>query len=107
VRDNPHGKEPAHPRTELVGMRGHSVLWRTPYPRWASPRLRWDSESGLLYESTQMGLGIVDPESGERFVCVHGFGRDNRRWPVDQVALPSVAGSNLYVLGRHGGMEAL
>jgi hypothetical protein len=103
-------KMPANPRTELVGMHLDRVEWRLQYPRSTGIELRWDPETRLLYEAMYCGLGIVDPETGERKALLTGFTtvlHTATGQPDDHVGLPSSEKDRLYVLHTSGTIWAL
>lgn len=101
VRD---GKSPENPWTELLGIRKETVLWRLPYPRYSGVALRWDNERQLLYEAMQVGLGVVDVETGKRLAVVQGFAAEPE---LDQVGLPCTDADHLYILHTSGSLWAL
>lgn len=62
--------------------------WSIEYPPFAMPHLSWSKESRLVYESTQSGLGLVDPILGRRAVVVTGFAGHLRREPRGKTSNP-------------------
>lgn len=53
------------PQRTLVGLGPEAERFSHPSPR-AVVGLRWSDETGLVYESRSDGLGIIDPQTGER-----------------------------------------
>ena len=95
---------PAHPCSELLGIRHNSVQWRLPYPQYSGIALRWDDATHLLYEAMYRGLGIVDVETGRRLALIQGFAQKH---DMDHVGLPSTDSRHLYILTKDGAIWAL
>jgi hypothetical protein len=94
------------PVSVLRAYRGAQEVYARPYPRWACVSLRYEPATGLVYEATSWGLGILDPTRGERLARLTDFGGTD---PLGhcRVHLPSYAQGRLYVLSGGGRVVAL
>ena len=99
MRDAPPGyKHPKKP-DELLAFRPQEVLWRRPQSP-AAYLSRWDKDTGLLYENTFDGIGILDPVTGERLhLLTSGFPSE-----LSEYAIPSVTEHYLYLLEMKGSL---
>jgi outer membrane protein assembly factor BamB len=88
---------------DLIGGRGTEPLWRLPYQAHGEGSLRFDEATGLLYEACYGGLGIVDPQRGER---LHVVGDFEPKEPGG-MGQPAYADGCLYVLTQGGTLYAL
>jgi len=88
------------PLMTAVGLEGER--FRRPCPRHLMG-LRWSSETGLVYESSAAGVGIIDPRTGQQ---VHAL--VSRREPDDVHCGPVEVGDGvIYMLGVHGTLQAV
>jgi len=73
-----------------VFRRGKS-LWDRPHPSFVmSEGLRHDKHADVVFDTRLMGLGILDPSTGDRLVEIHGF--------EDCLGTPVSAADSTYVL---------
>lgn len=84
-----------HPRASTPMLRviaGADELYTHECPG-LTAMLRFDSATGMVYESGSRGLGIIDPGSGDRVHYV-AFA------PLLDPSLPEVSDGFIYVLGN-------
>lgn len=69
---------PVEPHTwpvcELIAYRGDGELYRFNYPLHGGADLRYEAATGVVYESTYRGIGVLDPATGSRRAAVVGDG---------------------------------
>jgi outer membrane protein assembly factor BamB len=94
------------PVSELRAFRGGEQIYTHTYPRWTTPALRYEPANGRVYEATSYGLGILDPETGNREVVIR-FGAEDWADSQDQTHPPAVEGGVLYVINDIGRVFAL
>jgi outer membrane protein assembly factor BamB len=96
------------PVTELVCLEEMSEIYRLPYPYWAGSQLRYVPETGMVYEATSYGLGIVNPETGERTAAIRHmksgkivkYGSDLVDDSHDTISLPFVKEGVIYFVSQ-------
>lgn len=101
VRNIPPGKKQprSNARLMIIGRDRESSL---KHPIHAIPALRWCSNTNLLYESTQQGIGIVDATAGKRVAAIVDIEPDviPGRY-IDHTTLPLAVEDHLYFLTSH------
>lgn len=96
-----YGRDRANwPVSELRAFRGGEQVYSLPYPRWTTPRLRYEPTTGMIYEAAGYGLGIFDPEAGTRSAVIR-FGGEEQTDP------PAVESGMLYAVTSRGRVFAL
>lgn len=105
--DVPRGRRPLESLDELAAWRSGQELWRQTYPRYSLVHLRWDPPTRLLHEATSHGVGLLNPQTGERLACIHDFGRLASGAPNSSAGIPTVAEDRLYALTGDGSIWAL
>ena len=105
-RDFGPGK-PLHPVTELRAYRGSRELYSHAYPYWSGPWLWHEPATGKVYEATNHGLGILDPETVVREAVIVGLDVDKHGNPSEDTGPPTVSDGVLYVLTERGTVLAL
>lgn len=94
-----------NPKTELLVHRGGKLVHelRCEY----ITGLRYEPTHSKVYESTFMGLGILNPRNGKREATIRNFTGDGQYGDDDYVHLPTIEGKLLYVLNMCGRVYAL
>jgi len=94
------------PVSQLRAYRGEEELYTFSYPRSACASIRYETATGMVYEATSRGLGILEPGSGVRRAVVTNFGSDETVLP-DRVNQPNFQCGRLYVLNGERRLFAL
>jgi hypothetical protein len=94
------------PVSQLQAFRGEQELYTFSYPHSAGASIRYETATGMVYEATYYGLGILEPGSGVRRIVVADFGSDDSVLP-DHVHQPCIQCGRLYVLNGEGRLFAL
>jgi hypothetical protein len=82
-----------------VVYRGRTIH-EHPYPELGSPEgLRWARATNLVYDARIIGLGILDPHSGQRLCELTGLNVP--------IAMPEVTKTSIFVLDDGGVVRAL
>lgn len=90
----------------IVGLVGGVEQWRIEYDPWPLCRPVYSDETGLVYEATSHGLGILDPVTGRRLYCITGFPHASGL-PDQRVDAPLALDGFLYCHHRDGSLIAL
>lgn len=90
----------------IVGLANGMEKWRLPYEPWPICRPIWSSSTGYIYEATRQGLGIIDPSTGKRTICITNFPM-NGDLPDDAVDAPLVVDGMIYCHHDDGSLMAL
>ncbi len=95
--------EPAH----LIGIRHGEEVYRREYAPHVAPDLTVVPGTGWVYEFGHLGIGIIDPRSGQRLASIRGFGTSPHGHPDNLTTAPAVAGGTIYVATCDGAIWAL
>ncbi len=95
-RDLGEGR-PLWPVSEVLAFRGGELVFQRNCPRNSITKLRYEPQTGYIYESTQQGLGILDPVHGQRRAAIVNIGKSEGP-PHDHTTLPAYAAGTLYML---------
>lgn len=90
----------------IVGLANGAEQWRLPYEPWPICRPIWSEATGYIYEATRQGLGIIDPNTGRRTVCITNF-PTNGDLPDEAVDAPLVVDGMIYCHHCDGSLMAL
>ena len=85
---------------QCVGLSAGRILYTVPAPRFTHG-LSWSPDTGLAYETSDQGLTILDPRTGQRLVRV------DMDVPYRFDAPPSVAEGRIYLLAAEGHLYAM
>lgn len=100
------GKEPGRSSfTRLRAMHRGVEVYSQPYPRAIMTAIGYNRESGLAYESTRKGLGILDPRTGKRKAIIEFAPRFSLRG--NHPHQPSVVDAVIYAADEDGKVYAL
>lgn len=94
--------------TRLLCLLEGEELWSLTYPPYPMPRLVFDEELDVLFETTSYGLSVIDVNAGKRVSVVTGF-PTNRALNIseDRLTPPCRVGDLLYAFQRSGTLFAI
>jgi hypothetical protein len=93
-------------RRVVKGITETEDIWELPCPAYCTPRLRWCESTGLLYEASTYGLGMVQPASGIREVAIVGM-KGIHDFDDCQTGSPAIANGQMFILRSNGTLMCL
>ncbi len=91
----------------MVGVRNGSQVFEHAYPPHTAPTLTYDQVSGFVYESGSRGIGMVDPQTGQRIAWIRGFHAAVAGVEDDTTTVPALSERTMYVGTCQGAVVAL